>query len=382
MLSLNRLSQQPWVVLVEDDESLRGELASALERALPEVEVQRTPDADVALDLVRDERSCLLITEAQTSSVDGLALAACARRQRPQLPLIFLADTRMVAASARAADLRGSHLVDKPPRLDQFVDLVARVLEPPPGFRGELATSGVLELVQLVTMTVPTGALCLSGPAGYGKLWFENGSVVHAVAGHERGTGAFQRILRWRNGQFSIEAAARAPERSVTGNTMALLLDAARRFDEEIEAGAGEREVGASAAPCEPHAGAAVDAVEHAETARANELPVGESERDAALLPRPPEQDSDPYRLTRQSHVAIRAVRAREATGDALGSHNRQAAVHFESGLQAAWRKDYVEALSEWERAAVLEPENRLYQHNLMRLRHLIDMDREQKLGR
>lgn len=315
MLSMNRTIESPWIVLVEDDESLRGELADALERALPEVEVQRTPDADVALRLVRDSRSRLLITEAQTSSVDGMALATCARRQRPQLPLIFLADTHAMASSARVATLNGSHLIDKPPHLDQFVGLVARVLEPVSGFRGEVSTRGMLELVQLVAMTTPTGALRLSGSEGEGTVWFEGGSVVHAalvckradprasMAG-ERGLPAFQRMLCWRSGYFSVDEAARAPERTVTSSTIELLLDAACMLDES-NAGVGRRGDGESG----------------------------------------------------------------------------RAADHFERGLAAVWRKAYADALPEWQRAAALEPTNRLYQHNLMRLQHLINLDREQGLG-
>jgi CheY-like chemotaxis protein len=353
MLSLNHSTDYPWVVLVEDDESLRGLLADALERALPRVEVQRTPDADVALQLVRDSRSLLLITEAQTASVDGLALAACARRQRPQLPLIFLADARARAASARAARLGGMHMVDKPPQLDQFVDLVARVLEPPAGFRGELSTLGVMELVQLAAMVAPSGALQLCGPAGAGTIWFENGSVVHATLARERGNAAFQRMMGWHSGQFSIDAAARAPERSVTANTMALLLDAARLLDEGIQARAEARQL-------------AVEA-----RAEVREL-AAEALADA--------RDADASGVRRESHVAIRSVRVPEASElRAIGAG--RAADHFESGLQAVWQKRYADALPQWERAAELEPENRLYQHNLVRLRNLINLDRESGLA-
>lgn len=373
MLSSNHSTESPWVVLVEDDESLRGLLAGALERALPAFEVQRTPDADVALQLVRDTRSRLLITEAQTTSVDGLALAACARRQRPQLPLIFLADARAPAASARAAHLGGTHLIDKPPRLDQFVDLVARLLEPAPGFHGELSTAGAFELVQLAAMVAPSGALQLSGAEGTGTIWFENGSVVHAATARERGNAAFQRMLGWRSGQFRIDAAARAPERSVTANTMALLLDAARLLDEGIEARARPRQA-------EPEARADARELDVDARADARQSDGRVEARAPAAGARAPahERGSDAFGVTPDSHVALRSVREPEASGRRVTG---RAADHFESGLQAVWHKKYADALPQWERAAALEPENRLYQHNLVRLRNLINLDREPGLG-
>jgi CheY-like chemotaxis protein len=202
------------VVLVEDDEPLERQLAGALERALPDIDVQRTPDADDALRLVCDSRSRLLITEAQSDAVDGLALAACARRQRPNLPVIFLGDVPLEQSSERLIGLSGSHCLDKPPHLGRFVGLVARCLDTPTGFRGEVASSDLIELVQLVMMTTATGALHLTAPEGRGSVWLEQGAIVHAAVGKERGVAAFQHMLRWRGGGFSVDAGAVAPEHS------------------------------------------------------------------------------------------------------------------------------------------------------------------------
>jgi DNA-binding response OmpR family regulator len=294
MLGLHGTTEYPWVVLVEDDESLQGQLAGALERALPEVEVHRTPDADVALQLVCDSRSRLLITEAESAAVDGLSLAACARQQRPMLPLIFLADMQAGISSSAIAGFARSHFVDKPPHLSQFVGLVAHVLDQSPGFRGELSTTGLMELVQLVVMTTPTGALRVDAPEGVGTVWFEEGAVVHAAFQRERGSRAFQRMLRWRSGRFSVDVGARAPERTINLSTTQFLLESARILDEDSADG-----IDLSGMTC--------------------------------------------------------------------------AADHFENGLQAVRHKRYADALPEWERAAALEPGNRLYQHNLTRLRHLIN---------
>lgn len=288
------MTDHPWIVLVEDDEPLQRQLAGAISRALPHVEVQQTPDADEALRLVRDGRSRLLITEAQSAYVDGLTLAAVARRNRPTLPVIFLGGAQLNGSRARIAALGGSHLVDKPPQLERFVGLVSRVLDPPPGFRGEVATSDLMELVQLVVMTTSSGALHITTPQGHGTVWLDRGSIVHAVGGGERGVAAFRRMLRWSGGDFKVDTAAVAPERSITFTTTQLLLESARVLDEE----AGR--------PREDH------------------------------------------------RSGSRAVE------------------HFERGLEAVQAKRYAEALPEWERAAALEPDNRMYQHNLARLRNVI----------
>jgi CheY-like chemotaxis protein len=299
MLSSHDTPQSPRVVLVEDDEMLQSLLARALERALPEVELQSTADPEEALHLARDHRSRLLITEAQSVSVDGVTLAACVRQQRPLLPLIFLADAPGSFPAARIGGFDGFHLIDKPPQIEQFVGLVTRVLHHAPGFRGEVSATGLIDLVQLVATTTPTAALHLESPGGRGTVWFEDGAIVHAAFGRECGAPAFHDMLRLASGSFSIEAMANAPEHTISSSITGFLLESMCALDEECASG----------------------------------------------------------------------VRTRTAS----------AADYFENGLQAVRDKRYGIALAEWEQAAALEPTNRIYQHNLMRLRRMIQADHEQQ---
>jgi hypothetical protein len=297
-------AEHPWIVLVEDDEFLERELASAIERALPGVKVRRTPDADLALALVSDPRSSLLITEAHSDSVDGRTLAACARRQRSTLPVIFLSDD-CVGERARVAMLGGSHVIGKPPQVQQLIALVARILDAPPGFRGELRSHDVIELVQLVVMTMPTGALYLWTDEEQGSMWFDQGTIVHAVSKSEQGVAAFQHMMTWTGGDFSVEAKAEAPARSITLSTQHLLLEGTRLLDE-----------------------------------LSMEWPMEQSGVESVL---------------------------------------RSPAEHFERGLEAVREKLYADALPEFERAASMDPANRVYQHNLRRLRDLLALEPESK---
>jgi hypothetical protein len=110
-------------------------------------------------------------------------------------------------------------------------------VEQPPGFRGELSATGFIELVQVIVITTPTGALRVQATEGAGTLWFEGGSIVHAAFENDRGAIAFQRMLKWRSGSFSIDVSARAPERSIDWSTTQLLLESARVLDEQSAGG-------------------------------------------------------------------------------------------------------------------------------------------------
>jgi CheY-like chemotaxis protein len=305
---VQQTAEHPWVVLVEDDEGLERELSNALERALPLVEVRCTPDADIALSLVRDARTRLLITEANSACVDGLTLAACARRVRPTLPLIFLGGDGYDGTRVRIASLGAAHVVDKPPHLAKLVSLAARVIEAPQGFRGQLLSRDLLELVQLVALAAPSGALHLSSPEGRGTMWLDGGMIVHAQVDGEHGSEAFRRMMHWTSGEFSLDLDSLPPAHTIHLTTTQLLLDSARLLDEE-----------------------AVNSTQ-----------------------------SGPHRVPQESGPVMIV---------------RNAAEHFERGLDAVQHKRYGAALAEWERALALEPDNRVYQHNLKRLRGLIDTD-------
>jgi hypothetical protein len=106
-------------------------------------------------------------------------------------------------------------------------------VDQPLGFRGEILTSGLMELVQVIAITSPTCALQVEVALGTGTIWFENGAIVHAVSDNERGAAAFQRMLHWPCGRFTVERGAQAPERSIDASTTQLLLESTRILDEQ-----------------------------------------------------------------------------------------------------------------------------------------------------
>jgi hypothetical protein len=174
------------------------------------------------------------------------------------------------------------------------------------GFRGELISHDLIELVQLVITTMPSGALQVWSPQGRGTIWLDQGMIVHALCGHDEGEAAFQRMLHFPCGHFSVRAGDRAPERTITSSTTQLLLESAVSLDEQ-QWNENENEI--SEEPTQP------------------------------II--------------------------------------RTAAEYFEHGLSAVKDKLYEQALMDWERAHKLEPDNRVYQHNLRRLQQLLAINPE-----
>ncbi|HYF23416.1 MAG TPA: response regulator [Caulobacteraceae bacterium] len=109
------------ILLAEDDDSLRGFLARALERAGHEVRV--CADGDEAVGALGDGPWDLLLTDIVMPGTDGIEVAREAAARQPDLRIMFITGFAAVALSAAQASPQAK-VLSKPVHLR---DLVAEV---------------------------------------------------------------------------------------------------------------------------------------------------------------------------------------------------------------------------------------------------------------
>lgn len=89
----------------------------------------------------------------------------------------------------------------------------------------------ILQLAQTSRMSIK---LSVESPHGTGSMYFQSGSLLHAVAGDDEGDDAVNIILDWREGSVS---SSQLPEDCPTtvrhSSIVALLMDRARQRDEQ-----------------------------------------------------------------------------------------------------------------------------------------------------
>ena len=113
------------ILLAEDDDSLRGFLARALERA--GYEVTACPDGDAAAEhLVQDFD--LLLTDIVMPGLDGIELARMAAQKHPGLRIMFITGFAAVALAAGEAAPPGAKVLSKPIHLREIVGEVERMM--------------------------------------------------------------------------------------------------------------------------------------------------------------------------------------------------------------------------------------------------------------
>ena len=114
------------ILLAEDDESLRGFLARALERA--GYEVRSCADGDQAIEALEDGPFDLLLTDIVMPGVDGIEVAREAAARTPDTRIMFITGFAAVALSPGSRAPQGAKVLSKPIHLREIVSEVERMI--------------------------------------------------------------------------------------------------------------------------------------------------------------------------------------------------------------------------------------------------------------
>ena len=113
------------ILLAEDDDSLRGFLARALERA--GFEVTACADGEEAVQHL-DTPWDLLLTDIVMPGMDGIEVARLAAQKHPGLRIMFITGFAAVALAAGETAPPGAKVLSKPIHLREIVSEVERMI--------------------------------------------------------------------------------------------------------------------------------------------------------------------------------------------------------------------------------------------------------------
>ena len=114
------------ILLAEDDDSLRGFLARALERAGHQVRV--CADGDQAVEALDDGPYDLLLTDIVMPGVDGIEVARMAAARTPGLRIMFITGFAAVALNPDMQAPRNAKILSKPFHLKDLVGEIGRLV--------------------------------------------------------------------------------------------------------------------------------------------------------------------------------------------------------------------------------------------------------------
>jgi hypothetical protein len=92
----------------------------------------------------------------------------------------------------------------------------------------------VLDIIQLKCLnSTNQGMLFKSRKHGEGRVYFQNGDIIHAETARATGMTALSEIIGWKGGQAEEIPEGEPPERTISGSWQNALLIAAHAADDE-----------------------------------------------------------------------------------------------------------------------------------------------------
>jgi hypothetical protein len=115
-----------------------------------------------------------------------------------------------------------------------FMESIESILasESQGGFRG-VQSKSLVDIIQLECLAQSSCLLKITNGMVEGKIWIQNGEVVHAEAPGFTAEPAFQKILSWKTGCFEVMPADTNQARTIFTSYQGLLLNTAQVLDEE-----------------------------------------------------------------------------------------------------------------------------------------------------
>jgi len=218
-------------ILITDDEALfRTSAAESLRSRFRGVEVLEAEDGAAALAVIARLPVDVLITDLQMPNLGGIEVVARISSHRMPIQIIVVSAHITDQTRVTLDELGALVWVDKPIDLEFLHRAVERMLAVP---RAHVSGVTLTGFVQLLEMERQTCALRVSSCDGVGTLVFEAGRLRDAWTGELAGDAAALAILRLRECTLDVIGALRTETPRVTLPLSFLLLESARRADEE-----------------------------------------------------------------------------------------------------------------------------------------------------
>ena len=252
---MNNSPKQHQILLVDDEaiflEAIRELLITHSKSAW---QIDCANSADQALELLKNRKFNLIVVDVDMPVLDGVQFVGLLNRRYPELKKAVL--TGHATEEKRSTCLaNGVELFIEKPRTAEGLKSIFTMLDelvswtPRDGFEGVLRKVGIQEVIQMECLGRNSSILEIYNQETRGKIYIENGGIIHAAVGELVGEAALQKLLALPSGGFQLHPFAAPPQRTIAGPWEFLLMEAARVRDENATQNPAAETESAVAAP-------------------------------------------------------------------------------------------------------------------------------------
>jgi predicted regulator of Ras-like GTPase activity (Roadblock/LC7/MglB family) len=109
------------------------------------------------------------------------------------------------------------------------------------GLKGNLHDMAIADLIQHQCADRKTAHVLVQSGDQTVDLYFKGGELVHAALGKNEGEEVVFAVLRWEEGTFAVESAVEPPRVTIQRTWSGLLMEGAKRIDEETNESAKQK---------------------------------------------------------------------------------------------------------------------------------------------
>lgn len=235
---------QHQVLFLDDDGDFLaaiGDLFGALSGHAWRIHLATTTDR--ALEILKDGRIDLVVVDIKMPVLDGVQFIGMVQRRYPKMKRAILtahaSEEKRTASLANGADL----FIEKPRTADglkSVFTMLGELLqwESRDGFQGVLRRVGLSDVIQMECLARNSSILEIYNQHVIGRIYIEDGQLIHAAGGDLVGEQALQKLLSLPGGSFELAQFEAPPQQTLNGPWEFLLMEAARVRDEMSANGA------------------------------------------------------------------------------------------------------------------------------------------------
>ncbi len=222
------------VLIVDDEETLTWSMAKSLSKDKDKYEVIVANNGRDALNQLKANRIDLVISDIRMPDINGLDLLVKIKKEFPETKVIIM--TAYGSSDVqKEANRRGSlFYVEKPFEISDIRKIIIDLIGKKKGFQGKVFGLQLTDIIQMNCLSRVTAALTITKDSEKGVIYLNEGEIVHAECGDEKGTDAFYSILSWQEGEFVSNIGILSPVTTIHQSWEHLLVEAMRRNDERV----------------------------------------------------------------------------------------------------------------------------------------------------
>jgi CheY-like chemotaxis protein len=222
------------VLIVDDEETLTWSMSKSLSKDKDKYEVIVANNGREALNLLKKNKIDLVISDIRMPDINGLDLLVTVKKEYPQTKVIIMTAYGSYDVQ-KEANRRGSlFYVEKPFEISDIRKIIIDLIGKEKGFRGKLFGLQLTDIIQMNCLGRLTTALIITRDGEKGVIYLNEGQIIHAECGDQKGADAFYKILSWQEGEFVSNVGFIPPIQTIYQNWEHLLVEAMRKNDEKV----------------------------------------------------------------------------------------------------------------------------------------------------